>query len=70
RFLAAQLAKNHYFDIGAAKKDFGYTVEVSTEEGLRRLLDSLRSEPDTQHTPAGPVQLTRAADVSDHARGG
>mgnify|MGYP006275848387 CR=1 FL=1 len=37
RFLAAQLAKDHYFDIGRAKADFGYRAGVSTEEGMRRL---------------------------------
>ena len=44
RFLAAQLATDHYFDISAAKRDFGYEVSVSTEEGMRRLGASLRSE--------------------------
>jgi len=37
RFLAAQLAKSHYFDISAAQRDFGYSPRVSTEEGMRRL---------------------------------
>ncbi|HND53007.1 MAG TPA: NAD-dependent epimerase/dehydratase family protein [Pirellulaceae bacterium] len=37
RFLAAQLALDHYFDIGKARRDFGYEPRVSTEEGLRRL---------------------------------
>jgi nucleoside-diphosphate-sugar epimerase len=37
RFLAAQLATSHYFDITRAKEDFGYRVGVSTEEGMRRL---------------------------------
>jgi len=41
RFLAAQLAKDHYFDISAAKNDFGYAPEVSTEEGMRRLKEFL-----------------------------
>ena len=40
RFLAAQLAKSHYFDISAARRDFGYTPRVSTEEGMQRLLAS------------------------------
>ena len=42
RFLAAQLAKSHYFDISRAKKDFGYFPKVSNEEGMRRLGESLR----------------------------
>lgn len=37
RFLAAQLAKSHYFDISRAKRDFGYYPHVSIEEGMRRL---------------------------------
>ena len=42
RFLAAQLAKDHYFNIEAAMRDFGYTPRVSTRDGERRLLNSLR----------------------------
>ncbi len=41
RFLAAQLAKSHYFDISRAKKDFGYKVRVSTSQGMERLARSL-----------------------------
>lgn len=37
RFLAMQLATTHYFDISAARRDFGYTPRVSTDEGMRRL---------------------------------
>ncbi len=37
RFLAAQLATSHYFDISAARHDFGYSPTVSTEEGMARL---------------------------------
>jgi len=37
RFLAAQLAKDHYFDIRRASGDFGYCPQVSTEEGMQRL---------------------------------
>lgn len=43
RFLAAQLATDHYFDITRAREDFGYEASVSTVEGMRRLGDSLRS---------------------------
>lgn len=38
RFLAEQLAKSHYFSIDNAKHDLGYKVEISTREGMRRLL--------------------------------
>jgi nucleoside-diphosphate-sugar epimerase len=37
RFLAAQLSTSHYFDISAARRDFGYAPRVSMEEGMRRL---------------------------------
>lgn len=37
RFLAAQLAMDHYFDISAARRDFGYLPAVSTQAGMRRL---------------------------------
>ncbi|GAG33726.1 unnamed protein product, partial [marine sediment metagenome] len=37
RFLAAQLATSHYFDISRARADFGYKPAISTAEGMRRL---------------------------------
>ena len=37
RFVATELAKDHYFDISAAKKDLGYKPVVSTEAGLEEL---------------------------------
>ena len=37
RFLAAQLATSHWFDITRAREDFGYRPEISTAEGMRRL---------------------------------
>ena len=42
RFLAAQLATSHWFDITRAQNDFGYQPRVSMEEGLRRLGQWLR----------------------------
>ena len=41
RFLAAQLAKHHYFDIRRAKSDFGYSPQIATAEGMRRLAREL-----------------------------
>ena len=37
RFLADAVAKSHWFDISAAKRDLGYLPEINTAEGLRRL---------------------------------
>ncbi|TWU44117.1 3 beta-hydroxysteroid dehydrogenase/Delta 5--_4-isomerase [Novipirellula aureliae] len=42
RFVAAQLAKDHYFDISAAKERLGYRVRVSMDEGLESLRRSLQ----------------------------
>lgn len=42
RFVAEQLAKSHYFSIANAQKDLGYVPLVSTEEGLKRLVSSLK----------------------------
>lgn len=41
RFLAAQLAHSHWFDIGKARRELGYEPRVSTAEGLDRLVRSL-----------------------------
>ena len=42
RFLAAQLATDHYFDLTRAREDFGYDPQVSTAEGMRRLAVEIR----------------------------
>jgi nucleoside-diphosphate-sugar epimerase len=47
RFLAAQLAKDHYFDLTRAKEDFGYRPRVTTEEGMTRLAEVIRSQCET-----------------------
>jgi nucleoside-diphosphate-sugar epimerase len=44
RFLAAQLAMSHWFDISAARRDLGYGPRMSTAEGMRRLGDWLRQK--------------------------
>ena len=38
-FLAQQLSTSHWYDISAAKQDFGYEAEISLEEGMERLRD-------------------------------
>lgn len=45
RFLAAQLATSHHFDISAARRDFGYRPLVSTAAGMQRLQDWLQQQP-------------------------
>lgn len=45
RFVANQLAKSHYFDISAARRDFGYAPRVSLTEGMSRLVGWLRQFP-------------------------
>lgn len=37
RFLARELSTAHWFNIAAARRDLGYTVDVSIDEGLVRL---------------------------------
>ncbi len=38
RFVATELAKNHWFDISAARRDLGYKPVVNPEEGLKRFI--------------------------------
>ena len=42
RFLAAQLAGSHYYDISNAQQDFGYCPRISVTEGMDRLEPELR----------------------------
>ena len=42
RFVAAQLAKDHYFDISSAKERLGYRIRISMDEGLDRLQSAWR----------------------------
>ncbi|MDB5347411.1 MAG: 3-beta hydroxysteroid dehydrogenase/isomerase [Schlesneria sp.] len=44
RFVARQLATAHWFDISAARNDFGYAPSVTIEEGLKRLAIWLRDQ--------------------------
>jgi len=43
RFLAAQMARSHWFCINRAKADFGYSPAISTAEGMRRMGDWSKS---------------------------
>ena len=42
RFLAAQLATSHWFDISAARRDLAYEPRISTAEGMQQLAKWLR----------------------------
>ena len=44
RFLAAELATAHYFNINAIKRDLGYRPQIDTGEGLKRLQQWLRTQ--------------------------
>jgi 2-alkyl-3-oxoalkanoate reductase len=45
RALARKLSSAQWFDISAARKDFGYAPEISFEDGLRLLReDAARSD--------------------------
>lgn len=37
RFVARELSTSHWFDLGAARNDFGYQPEVTIDEGMERL---------------------------------
>ena len=36
-FIAKNLTSSHWYDISASKKDFGYTPNITTEEGMSKL---------------------------------
>ena len=42
-FMAREMSTAHWFNISAAKRDFGYTPRVTTKEGLKRLTEHLRA---------------------------
>ena len=41
RFVAKELSTSHWFDLSAAKNDFGYQPEVTFDEGIERLREWL-----------------------------
>ena len=45
RFVAAQLATSHYFNIAKAKKDFGYAPVIDPDQGMAAMVSHLRSRP-------------------------
>jgi len=49
RFVAKELSTAHWFDISAAKRDFGYVPKVSIDEGLKRLAAYLKTNELMKH---------------------
>jgi 2-alkyl-3-oxoalkanoate reductase len=45
RFVAAELAKDHWFDITAARRDLGYVPRISMAEGTAELVRALKLKP-------------------------
>ncbi len=45
RFIAGQLAKSHYFDISAAKRDLNYRPIVSPEAGWQKMINWFKTHP-------------------------
>ena len=43
RFVALELAKDHYFNIQAARRDLGYEPKVSTRQGMAEYLEHFKS---------------------------
>jgi nucleoside-diphosphate-sugar epimerase len=43
RFIAAELAKDHWFNISAARRDLAYVPRIGMREGTAGLVESLRS---------------------------
>jgi nucleoside-diphosphate-sugar epimerase len=55
RFVAAELAKDHWFDPGAARRDLGYEPHLSMAAGTERLLARLRAEQGAAGAASGLV---------------
>ncbi|MDR0902431.1 MAG: hypothetical protein LBM92_06650 [Opitutaceae bacterium] len=49
RFIAAELAKDHWFDLSAARRDLGYTPRISMAGGTAALIKHLKTEPNTRN---------------------
>lgn len=47
RFVAAELAKDHWFDISAARRDLGYEPTLTMEQGTREIIAELLRQKTT-----------------------
>jgi hypothetical protein len=45
RFIAAELAKDHWFNLSAARRDLGYTPRITMAVGTAALVTALRAKP-------------------------
>jgi nucleoside-diphosphate-sugar epimerase len=45
RFVAAELARDHWFDMSAARRDLGYAPRISMAQGLSELVLALKRQP-------------------------
>jgi nucleoside-diphosphate-sugar epimerase len=52
RFLAEAVARSHWFDISAARRDLGYAPRIDINEGMRRLTRWLSQPPAAENTPS------------------
>ena len=57
RFVAAELAKDHWFSIVAARRDLGYTPRVTMAEGTAELVASLKKAGPVSDWPTPPASL-------------
>lgn len=51
RFIAAELAKDHWFDLSAARRDLGYIPRVSMTQGTAELVAHLRATAGPPFSP-------------------
>jgi hypothetical protein len=42
RFVAAELAASHWYDLGAAREDFGYHPVIESREAMDRTIAAFR----------------------------
>jgi nucleoside-diphosphate-sugar epimerase len=45
RFVASELARDHWFDISAARRDLGYAPRVGMAQGTAELIAGLCRKP-------------------------